>query len=264
MYSRDDDEARRRGGYGTARRDDDDRQGGQVAWQGRRQQQEAFQGRGTQMGGYDPYDQGQDLGRGAGGSDYGSGETSFWRGDEQQRMDERSRAGAYGRGYQGRDSWRTHGSDESRYGGFDRGPSGGPGGSYLSDYGSGQQESWQGGGMPRHTGTARGGFSGYGGSGGGREHERQWDPDYHQWRGEQLRRLDEDYEAFRKERYGKFSEEFNTWRANRASQTPAAGPGAATTDTSGSASASPSSRAGSASSGMATSGSKGPETKQQG
>jgi hypothetical protein len=273
MHSRDDDDARRRGAYGTARdwRGDDERRGG---YQGRGQQ-EAFQGRGTQMGGYDPYEQGQEYGRGAGGSDYGSGETSFWRGDEQQRMYERPRGGAYGRGYQGRDSWRTHASDESRYGGFDREQGGGVGGSIMSDYGSAQQEPWQGSGMPRHTGTARswsgeyGRAGGYGGYGGGREQERQWDPDYHQWRSEQLRRLDEDYEAFRKERYGKFSEEFNTWRANRASQSPAAGPGAATGTGSssggGSGSASPSSRSASTSSGMATSGGgKGSETKQQG
>jgi hypothetical protein len=265
MHSRDDDDARRRGAYGTARdwRGDDERRGG---FQGRGQQ-EAFQGRGTQMGGYDPYEQGQEYGRGAGGSDYGSGETSFWRGDEQQRMYERPRGGAYGRVYQGRDSWRTHGSDESRYGGFDREQGGGVGGSIMSDYGSAQQEPWQGSGMPRHTGTARGWSGEYGRAGGygaGREQERQWDPDYHQWRSEQLRRLDEDYEAFRKERYGKFSEEFNTWRANRASQSPAAGPGA-TTGTGGSGSASPSSRSASTSSGMATSGGgKGSETKQQG
>lgn len=35
------------------------------------------------------------------------------------------------------------------------------------------------------------------------------DPDYDQWRSEQLRNLDKDYEDWRKERYSKFSEEFN-------------------------------------------------------
>lgn len=41
------------------------------------------------------------------------------------------------------------------------------------------------------------------------------DPDYHQWREEQMRLLDEDYRAWRKERYQKFSEDFNAWRAAR-------------------------------------------------
>jgi hypothetical protein len=175
-----------------------------------------------------------------------------------------------GRGYQGRDSWRTH-SDEQRYGGFERGPSGGAGGSFMSDYGGGQQDQWSGSVMPRHTGTAygRGGVD----YGEGREQQqRQWDPDYHQWRSEQLRRLDEDYEAFRKERYSKFSEEFNTWRSNRASQSPAAGPGATsgtsgTSGLGGTGSASPSSRvaASTSTSGSSSgSGGKSSENKQQG
>jgi hypothetical protein len=41
------------------------------------------------------------------------------------------------------------------------------------------------------------------------------DPDYDQWRREQLQRLDEDYEAYRRERYTKFSDDFNAWRAAR-------------------------------------------------
>ena len=44
------------------------------------------------------------------------------------------------------------------------------------------------------------------------------DPDYHQWREEQMRLLDEDYRAWRKERYQKFSEDFNAWRAARNTQ----------------------------------------------
>lgn len=41
------------------------------------------------------------------------------------------------------------------------------------------------------------------------------DPDYQQWRDEQLRLLDEDYDAWRKERYQKFSEDFSQWRSSR-------------------------------------------------
>ena len=48
---------------------------------------------------------------------------------------------------------------------------------------------------------------------GGRE--RHFDPDYHQWREEQIRNLDTDYDDWRRERYGKFSDEFTTWRAGR-------------------------------------------------
>lgn len=47
--------------------------------------------------------------------------------------------------------------------------------------------------------------------------QRQFDPDYHQWRAEQMRKLDEDYEQWKKERYQKFSEEFDAWRKQRLS-----------------------------------------------
>ncbi|MBV7428261.1 MULTISPECIES: hypothetical protein [unclassified Acidovorax] len=46
------------------------------------------------------------------------------------------------------------------------------------------------------------------------------DPDYQQWRQEQLRLLDEDYQSWRKERYEKFSDDFNTWRTSRNQQSP--------------------------------------------
>lgn len=42
-----------------------------------------------------------------------------------------------------------------------------------------------------------------------------YDPDYDQWRREQLRGLDEDYRNWREERYKKFSDEFSSWRSNR-------------------------------------------------
>lgn len=45
--------------------------------------------------------------------------------------------------------------------------------------------------------------------------QTQRDPDYHQWREEQLRMLDDDYDSWRKERYQKFSDEFNSWRSTR-------------------------------------------------
>ena len=44
------------------------------------------------------------------------------------------------------------------------------------------------------------------------------DPDYHQWRSEQLSRLDRDYDEWRQHRYQRFSEDFDNWRSNRANQ----------------------------------------------
>jgi hypothetical protein len=41
------------------------------------------------------------------------------------------------------------------------------------------------------------------------------DPDYWQWRNEQLSKLDREYDAWRQERYKKFSEEFDEWRSRR-------------------------------------------------
>lgn len=53
--------------------------------------------------------------------------------------------------------------------------------------------------------------------GGSAAQGRRYDPDYEQWRNEQMRQLDEDFEAYRRERYGKFAEDFNAWRARRTS-----------------------------------------------
>lgn len=44
------------------------------------------------------------------------------------------------------------------------------------------------------------------------------DPDYHQWREQQLRNLDDDYQSWRGEHYKKFSDEFSEWRKNRSTQ----------------------------------------------
>lgn len=41
------------------------------------------------------------------------------------------------------------------------------------------------------------------------------DPDYHQWRREQIQNLDSDYDEWRQQRYSKFADEFNSWRSNR-------------------------------------------------
>ena len=44
---------------------------------------------------------------------------------------------------------------------------------------------------------------------------RPFDPDYAQWRREQMRALDKDYRDWRRSRYEKFADEFNAWRQNR-------------------------------------------------
>jgi hypothetical protein len=50
-----------------------------------------------------------------------------------------------------------------------------------------------------------------------RHQDREFDPEYLEWREEQLRRFDEDYRNWREERYRKFSEEFDAWRRSRPS-----------------------------------------------
>lgn len=74
----------------------------------------------------------------------------------------------------------------------------------------------------RHTqggAQQRGYFSAYqsGGPFGYSGQNEQFDPDYHQWRAEQIRNLDNDYRTWRDDRYKKFSNEFNTWRSQRSS-----------------------------------------------
>lgn len=46
----------------------------------------------------------------------------------------------------------------------------------------------------------------------------EFDPDYYQWRSEQMRALDDDYRAWRQERNGSFSDEFTAWRDERVRQ----------------------------------------------
>lgn len=59
-------------------------------------------------------------------------------------------------------------------------------------------------------GNQQGGAQGHAGNAG-----HHHDPDYHQWRTEQISNLDNDYKAWRDERYSKFSSEFGEWRKGR-------------------------------------------------
>lgn len=49
----------------------------------------------------------------------------------------------------------------------------------------------------------------------GHQGDDLFDPDYHQWRMEQLRAFDEDYRQWRQDRFRRFSDEFNQWRQGR-------------------------------------------------
>lgn len=53
---------------------------------------------------------------------------------------------------------------------------------------------------------------------GGQQSRQHHDPDYLNWRDEQIRNLDSDYDSWRQERYSKFSDDFNKWRSERATQ----------------------------------------------
>lgn len=57
--------------------------------------------------------------------------------------------------------------------------------------------------------------------------QQHYDPDYEQWRHEQMRTLDNDYHGWRQERYQKFSEDFNKWRSERSTRQGAGVSGAA-------------------------------------
>ncbi len=47
------------------------------------------------------------------------------------------------------------------------------------------------------------------------QHQHMHDPEYCQWRQEQIRSLDDSYSAWRDERYSKFAKDFGEWRKNR-------------------------------------------------
>jgi hypothetical protein len=86
---------------------------------------------------------------------------------------------------------------------------------YGSSYGG-----WQRGELPGNRGDDRFGRQGYGQSRWQQEYEGEeqtFDPDYLQWRAEQIRNLDRDYQRYRKERYKKFCDEFDEWRRSQKS-----------------------------------------------
>ncbi len=133
-------------------------------------------GRGTEDRGRDEYDRGYDS--------YRSGQAAQGGGSWRQQDDYpyRGQRGHYGRGTY--PDWPDAGYGSGRYASADDSRFGQVGG---------RDSQWQ---------DQQQGFGPY-------------DPDYDQWRREQVRGLDEDYRSWRDERYKKFSDEFNTWRSNR-------------------------------------------------
>lgn len=190
------------GGSGDWRREQDYRGGyrddqGMQAWRSR-SEQERFGAPGQPR---DPYEGYQEKSYGSGRqqhsqwSDYGDQGREYSQYGMRDRDDAR-----YG----------PYGQDQRRPSGMDRDYRGagyaGPGG-YGGGYGGAEQ------------GYDRGRW------GSGQRESEQFDPDYDQWRREQLRALDDDYNQWRQDRFKKFSEEFSSWRSSRGQQQQQSTPG---------------------------------------
>ena len=147
----------------------------------------------------DQYTRGDSSGSGRDDRDggYGSGRDSGWGGQAW-----------------GRDDQEWHGSD------FDHRRS------HHPDRAQNEDQRHAGGGqVGRTSGFEQGGYGGYDLQRSDQQrgqpsdqNQDDFDPDYHQWRRDQIDALDKDYREFRQERYKKFSDEFATWRSNRSGQ----------------------------------------------
>lgn len=82
------------------------------------------------------------------------------------------------------------------------------------EQGEGNVSSQRGGGYGNHPGHRR---------------DAEFEPEYHRWREEQMRRLDDEYRDWRKDRYKKFAEEFDAWRSSRTGRVDAGGGGSSST-----------------------------------
>lgn len=211
----------------------DDRRGGsqggapRSSWES---QQSSFSERGDQMGGYYT---GSDRNYGGGQGNYGSGRSGDDWGRNQGGTDWRSAPGGYGRDTADRERGPQGGrgfSDPGPRGTYDqasyeRGSQGFRGRGLQAHERFGNEDVFSQGSRDERQGWQgeRQGQGGYGVAAGHEQHH--FDPDYHQWRSEQLRNLDEDYRSWRQERYKKFSDEFNSWRAGRNRGGPSSGSG---------------------------------------
>lgn len=170
---------------------------------------------------------GNDFGSDYGSSRYGGPGNSTYGGDGggQNYQDDRSGWGRQPESHS--QSGGQHYQDDRSSGGWGRQQQAfdqGSGGRQAGGYGARNDQS--GGGYGHQPSGDRYSEGFYGDAsrfshGGQRENNNQYqsrgthDPDYQQWRTEQLRNLDNDYENWRADRYKKFSEEFNTWRSSR-------------------------------------------------
>ncbi len=184
----------------------------------------------------------QSYGRGGQQSDYYTGGSLF--GSGQQREDDylesrsnwneqggRWQPGGSQMGTERRGQYPQYG--ETEYGVY--GPRYAGSGSGQSNYASGgywgsRERGGQGQryGMGDERGDDRWNRQGYGQSAWQHEVERgqhHMDPDYLQWREEQIRNLDADYQRYRQERYRKFADEFGLWRRSRESSSSPSGQG---------------------------------------
>ena len=193
------------------------RQGGDYEEYGRRQRPEFDED-------YDEMSSGSGYGRESGRRQYGQG-SQYGQYDQgatggaYRGRPEGQRGGAssgmaglgYGYGYGNEPGygWREE-LDQGRFqqrGRFGQGPQGG----MREEYGRREQRD-------PYTGYAMGSPRYGDDAGWGREDagQRQYfDPDYYQWRNEQMSALDDDYRNWRQDRYKKFSDEFSTWRNSR-------------------------------------------------
>lgn len=154
---------------------------------------------------------------------------------------------AYGSGRYGGGDWNA-GSYGPTGGGRDRYQGGGRG--YDPTYGQSAADTYQGhrgaqgqgGWQDQHPSNRdRYGDNGYQGNWqrGQRGGQAYHDPDYHQWRSEQLNKLDRDYDEWRQHRYQRFSDDFDKWRADRDNQRSAGQGGTGTAASTGSAGTGP-------------------------
>ncbi len=136
--------------------------------------------------------------------------------------------GQGGQGWQSTDPWAP------RQGNFYQGGQGGfPGERLGGTYQSGHQGGYPGSpSFGQNPGLRGSDFS---------SHQDLLDPDYQQWRNDQVRSFDDDYRNWRQERFRRFSDDFTNWRKGRSEQGAGAGE-----DRSAVLVAGPGSRAGSA------------------
>jgi hypothetical protein len=188
--------------------------------QGNRQQGGGYDSSRQAGGGYDRGDRGfernfqpgnsayeQNANRGSQGRGFGRGDQGYGgqRGYESSRFD--PSRGNFDEGYGG-----SYGSSNGYSGGY-----AGARGDNRDDfrnsygtrggYGSDDSDNWGRRDSVRDWGEQRGASA-----------QHSHDPDYYNWRSEQIRNLDNDYQSWRQERYSKFSDDFNKWRSDRAGQ----------------------------------------------